>query len=208
MAQSIPQRVRRLERRQAMLGDRISQDGYAFTLHPTCPPSTSLNIRGGYAWQVVGLIIPYGWYFPTYTVDMADSDKVSVRGGAGGYTYTFTNPYWYAPCALVYSNEMYPPQPPDTWPAEIEDGRIYLYGLIPGIASPPYLNEYETAEEAEVASRAIRGDSASSYGIVCGYIILRNNGNIEGVNQYQPIDQVNRGRSYLFGGKRYGWGLG
>lgn len=201
--------VRRLERIQAKRAIGTSQDGYAFSLHPTCPPSTSLNIRGGYAWQVVGYLIQYGWYFPTYTVDLTDVDKVSVRGGVAGYSYTFTNPYWYVPCAVVYSQEMYPPQPPDTWPDDIEDDSIYLYGVFIGMPTPPpYLYEVETAAEAEEIARRIQGDLAGGDGTVCGYVILKNNGNTDGPNQYEPIDMVNRGRSYLFGAKRYGWGMG
>ena len=200
--------LRRMDKQQQRRAGTVQTDSMAFTLHPTCPPSTNVTFRGGYAWQVVGYLIEYGWYTPSYTVDLTDPNKVSVRGGSGGYTYTFTNPYWYAPCLFVISNNMDPPEPPDTWPAEIENYRIYLYGRIGVVGVPPYLTEYETAGEAEDGCWQIVGAVAAGYGVVVGGIILRNNGNITDANQYEPVDVVNRGRSYLFGEKRYGWNFG
>ena len=70
------------------------------------------------------------------------------------------------------------------------------------------MEEFETAAEAEDACREIRGDAAFSYGVAAAGLVLRNNGNTDSPNQYMPVDMVNRGRSYLFGKKRYGWELG
>ena len=205
---AVDHRIGNLERQRARSGATPNQDGYAFTLHATCPPSTSVYYRGGYSWQVIGYLVEYGWYVPSYTVDLTDSEKVSVRPGYGGYTHIFTNAYWYAPCLFLVSNTMTPPEPPDEWPAEIEDHSIYLYGRIGWTGVPPYLTEYETAAEAESAFLEIIGDAVTSRGTICGGIILRNNGNTSSPNQYQAVDPVNRGRSYLFGAKRYGWYMG
>jgi len=199
------ERLGRLERSQRQRAGTVQNaDNYQFTISPTCPPSTSIVFRGGLSWYPAWVVYPAGYYIPGYTIDLTDSDKVSVRPNYTGYTYTFTNPYWYAPCVVIIYVAWPPPVPPATWPTEPPDSSLYLYG---GIAAP-YFQEFETAAEAEDACRMIRGDTASAYGIVAGSLILRNDGNTTDPNQYQPVDRVNRGRSYLFGGKRYGWEMG
>ncbi len=138
-------------------------------------------------------------------MDLTDSAKTSVRRSYSGYTYTFTNPYWYAPCIVVINRGVTWP-PPATWPEDPPDTIFYLYGSRGGTS--PYFLEFETAAEAEDACRAIRGEQASYYGVAAGGLILRNNGNTGQPNQYLAVDPINRGRSYLFGDKRYGWELG
>lgn len=198
-------RINRLERQQQRRAGTVQTDAHAFTLHPTCPPSISITFHGGLAWFPAFATYPTGFFIPTYTVDLTDSDKVSVRLGYFNYTFTFTNAYWYVPCVVTISQQLWPPpEPPDTWPDTVPDNALYLYG---GIGSP-YLEEFETAAEAEVACMAIRGDTAARYGMVAGGLILRNNGDTVQPNQYESVDLVNRGKSYLFGGKRYGWELG
>jgi len=177
----------------------------SFTLSPTCPPSTSVHFRGGLAWRPAPLVNPAGFFIPEYTVDLTDSDKVSVRLGNDNYTYIFSNANWYVPCVFIIRGTLWPPpEPPDTWPDTVPDNAVCLYG---GVGAP-YMEEFETAAEAEDACRRIRGDAAFSYGVVAAGLVLRNNGNTISPNQYMPVDMVNRGRSYFFGKKRYGWELG
>lgn len=203
---SLDSQLRRLEQQQRQrAGSTSHADSYAFLLSPACPPSTSVRFQGGLAWFPAYATYPTGFYIPSYTVDLTDPDKVSVRLGRIAYTYTFTNADWYVPCVVVISQQLWPPPvPPDTWPDTVPDNALYLYG---GVGSP-YMEEFETAAEAEVALREIRGDVAGYYGIAAAGLVLRNNGNTTDSNQYQQVDQVNRGRSYLFGNKRYGWEMG
>lgn len=197
-----------VRKQEKVAGFVREQDAYSFSLSPTCPPSTTIRFSGGYSWQVYSYLIEYGWHIPSYEVDITDPNKVSVRLGFAGYTHTFSHANWYAPCLFVVSNDLEPPTPPDTWPEEIDDYSVYLYGNVAGGTTPPYLVEYETSAQAEDACRQIIGHASAAYGMVCGGIILRNNGNTYAPNEYAPVDMVNRGRSYLFGKKRYGWMMG
>ena len=197
----LERQVSRLEQDQQRRAGSVEQDGYGFTVHPTCPPSTSVIFRGGYAWRVYGYLIEWGYYTPSYTVDLTDEIKVLIYGAPSPWTYTFTNPYWYMPALFIVRRFG---TPPTTWPDEIPNYLIFLYCRIDGVDGV----EYETAAEAEAGYQQIIGDLAADSGVVCGGIIIRNNGDIINPNQYQPVDKVNRGRSYLFGAKRYGWALG
>lgn len=199
-------RLRRMDKEQKRKAGTVQTDAYSFNLSPTCPPSTSITFRGGLAWWPANSFEPAGFYIPSYTVDLTDPDKVSVRRGSDGYTYTFTNANWYAPCIVTIRGMLWPPpEPPDTWPETVPDNALLLYGRQ---TVPPYLDEFETAAEAEIAYQEIIGQRALSYGIAAGGLILRNNGNTIDPNQYMSVDKINRGRSYLFGGKRYGWEMG
>ena len=203
--QYLQRNTRRLEKQQRRQAGTVQSDAYQFKLSPTCPPSTSIRFNGGLAWWPAYSYWPAGFFIPSYTVDLTDPDKVSVRRDYSGYTYTFNNPYWYAPCiAIITGYATWPP--PDPWPEEPPDTIFYLYGTHGG--SSPYFAEYETAGEAEMALQEIIGEQAAYYGIAAGGLVLRNNGNVGAHNQYMPVDPINRGRSYLFGGKRYGWELG
>ncbi len=205
---AIDRYLQRLESQQAKRAGDTQTDQYSFRLSCTCPPSTSITFRRGTAWWPGYAFYPAPVSIPSYTVDLTDPDKVSVRRSYSGYTYTFTNAYWYAPCIVIITGYAFgtPPEPPDTWPDEPPDTSLYLYGDHGG--SSPYFEEYENAAEAEDACRAIIGEQASYYGIAAGGLILRNNGNTATFNQYMAVDPINRGRSYLFGQKRYGWELG
>jgi len=199
----LDRQVRRLEQGQQQRGGTVGTDAYAFNLSPTCPPSTSIMFRGGLAWWPAYSLYPGGFFIPSYEVDLTDPDKTSIRHYTTvSYSYTFVNPYWYAPCLVVITQSQWPP--PEVWPTIVPDFMIYLRGK----SAAPYFDEFETAAEAEIAVREIVGERVAYYGIVAGGLILRNNGNTTNSNQYMPIDVLNRGRSYLFGGKRYGWELG
>jgi hypothetical protein len=198
-------RMRQLSRQmQAQSHSVAHADSVQFALFPTCPASTSIVFAGGLGWYSANALWPSGYYLPTYEVDLTDPAKVSVRRSYSGYTYTFTNAHWYAPAIVIISNYIWPgPAPPDTWPEEPPDDMLYLYGQ----GTSPYLAEFETAAEAEEACTEIIGENAAPYGVAAGGVILRNNGDVTNANQYMPVDFANWGRSYLFGGKRYGWKL-
>jgi len=200
--------VRTLDKEQNIKAGAVEGgDTYDFRMYPTCPPTTSIVFRGGQCWYKAFAFYPYPILIPSYTVDLTDTDKVSTRMGYSGYDYTFTNASWYVPCIVVLPSATFgtPPEPPDTWPTEVPDTALYLYG---GTSAAPYMTEYETAAEAEDACLEIHGDAAAFYGIAIGGLILRNNGNIVNINQWMPVDKINRGRSYLFGQRRYGWEMG
>jgi len=161
--------------------------------------------RGGLAWWPMYSFYPAGFYIPSYVVDLTDSNKVSVRRNYSRYTYTFENAYWYTCCIVIITGYATWP-PPATWPEDPPDTIFYLYGDRGGTA--PYFLEYETAAEAEVACMGLNREAANFYGVVAGALVLRNNGNTVTENQYLAVDPINRGRSYLFTGKGYGWELG
>ena len=195
--------VDHLEKQQARRSGTVQSDSQSFTISPTCPPSTSITFRGGLAWWTTSALYPQGYFIPAYTVDLADSSKTSTRVGVRDYTYTFTNAGWYAPCVIILSNYGLG-DAHDPWPDTVPDDAIYLYG---GVGSP-YMAEYETAAEAEVALDTIRLQTADAYGIPASGLILRNNGNVAQPNQYENINKVNRGGSYLFRYTRVGWEMG
>ena len=54
----------------------------------------------------------------------------------------------------------------------------------------------------------MRAHNAGYYGFIAGTLILKNNGNTADWGQFEVVDPVNRGRSYIFDyRKRYGWEL-
>lgn len=209
---SLDRQVRHLEkqqRRHAAYADNHDED--AFRLTPTCPPSTSVIFRGGWVWWKPGAAAAFGYYIPSYIVDLADPNKVNmVAGGATPYTYSFTNAYWYLPVIMMLANrctscaDTRPLGPKETWPTEIPDQSIYLQGTgDDGF----FLDEYDNTADAESALRtASRWRTVTnSYGLVVAGLILRNNGNTSEPNQWMVIDGVNRRRSYLFQKMRTGW---
>ena len=189
----IRNRMQDIEKKQERMAGRAGDDyPQSFTLSPTCPPSTSVHFTGGFRWEVLGYLIERGWTMPGYTVDLSNPDDWYPW-------YTYTNAYWYSPCLFVVPKWTYPPEFPNPWPDDIPN-KPYLYGFMTG--------EYETAAEAEDACRGICMEELNR-GTNAGGIILRNNGNlITYEDQFMPIDMVNRGRSYLFDAKRYGWYVG
>lgn len=195
-------RVRGLERQQKRRGGYVENaDSYSFTIAPTCPPSTSVVFRGGLVWWPSSAIFPFCYFMPSYTVDLADSDKISVRLAYQNYNYIFTNAYWYVPAMLVLSS--YGLDYHDEWPDDIPEDSIYLAGTT---RVAPYMEEFETAAEAENRMGANEQlDASRQYGFVTTSIILRNNGDTESPNAWMPIDLINRGRSYLFRSCVPGW---
>ena len=199
--------LRRVDKKQKQWNGvgQIPQGGTDFSLSCTCPPSTSIVFRGGLAWWSSAAFWPAGFIIPTYEVDLTDPAKCSVLRNTEGVTYTFTNAYWYASVLVILSDNLWTPPDHPPFPDTVPDVAIEFYS---GSLVSPYMIEYETAAEAEQGLRTISGDYASKFGIVAGGLVIRNNGNTTSPNQYQAIDPIHRGRSYLFGSRRNGWQMG
>jgi hypothetical protein len=201
----LARQIHRLERGQRRRAGAVQNaDNYQFTISPTCPPSTSIIFRGGLWWYPSSAFFGYGWYVPSYTVDLTDIDKVGVRLGFSGYSYTFTNADWYVPAFITL--DPYGLRGYETWPDTVPDDALYLVGTI---TAAPYMEEFATFREAEDALM-VTGviQRASDFGLPTQGIILRNNGNTTDPNQWMAVDKVNRGRSYLFWEMKAGWELG
>jgi len=198
--------IRRLEQvQQQQAGTVQNADNYQFTVHPTCPPSTSIVFRGGLCWYPPAFAPAHGWFVNSYAADLADTDIVTTNTSFIYYSYTFTNAYWYAGCVLVLTYGLNP----DTFglkPATLPDLSITLAGTNSGLADG--FEEYATAAEAEDALAAMSVERANSVGLPMTALVLRNNGNTTDANQWMSIDRVNRGRSYLLWDYRQAWEIG
>jgi len=189
----LDRQVRSLEQgQQRRAGNVQNADVYRFMLSPTCPPSTSIHFHGGLAWWPVYSLYPAAFFIPSYTVDLSDRTKTYGE-------FKFTNANRYVAALIGIDQDLWPPpEPPDTWPTDYPDNCLYIYRST---------TEFETAAEAEVRVRELIGQRVIYYSVNGGGIVFRNNGNTDDYNQFMPIDPINRGRSYLFGKKRYGWEL-
>lgn len=146
-----------------------------FRLAASCPPSTTVHMRGGRVWGDPTSWTGESWYVESASYDLADISDT-------GDSYWFTNPYYYISFAVMLR-----------------------WSGTPGTSPPLYIvntTEYATGAEAEEAAYPPwpggRFDSDAFYGIPLAIVIMRNNGNTGLVNQYMPVDAVNRGRSYIW----------
>ena len=182
--------LRRLEatrERQSRAVQNADRD--RFTLSATCPPSTSVRFQGGLLWWPMYSLWSNGFYVPTYTVDLTDIYKMYGD-------FKFTNAYWYVGANILISQYIWPP--PEPWPTTPPNNILRWY----------ITDEYETVPEVEEAAWILRAHNAGYYGFIAGTLILKNNGNTADWGQFEVVDPVNRGRSYIFDyRKRYGWEL-
>lgn len=148
-----------------------------FRLAASCPPSTTVHMRGGRVWADPDGAWGASWYIDSASYDLADFDDT-------GYNYIFNNPYYYKPFGVLlwYSGSPFASIP---YPIRIMTSA-----------------EQATAALAEEAAYPAwpggRFDPDAYYGTPLAIVIMRNNGNITTPNQYMPIDAVNRGRSYIW----------
>jgi len=190
---AVDRRLTRLQRRQAQqAGIADYRDIPQFTISATCPPSTSVFMRGGLIWRTPVLVRSYGWYIPSYKLDLADPD----------ITYTAFKPsadraYWYRAFNIV-PNCYYVPylEPREDWPDTAPERSVYLRSVAAW---------KETTEEVENTILQNERSIGQNYGPATTSVVLRNNGNTTEYNQWMPIDPVNRGRSYLFMNVMTGW---
>jgi hypothetical protein len=166
--------VLRLEKEQRK-ATKASEIRQRFRMFATCPPSTSIFLRGGQVWDNWSQL-----YFQSdLTLDLA---SFAITGREP----IFTNAYWYAFYWLG--------KPLD------DDDRLRVGGSTTGTT---WWEEYETAVEAEQAALADNCNQLHTYppwdwGIPIGCVILRNNGDTALPNQFQVVDSINRGHSYIF----------
>jgi len=196
----LDRQVRRLEQgQQRRAGSVQNRDTYQFRISPTCPPSTSIVLRGGLIWNTANWVENWGWYIPSYTIDLTDTAKARWYNRT---TYTFTNAGWYAPGSLVpraYSAGL---SAKEEWPDTVPDNSLYMKGTTGAF---PRVQEFETAAEAEERLLEYEASWGEFWGPPTTGLIIRNNGNITESEQYLPVDPVNRGRSYLFMNITPGW---
>jgi len=196
---AMDRQVRGLERQQQQRAGSVqNRDMYEFTIAPTCPPSTSIVLRGGLIWNTAALWNNWGWYIPSYVIDLTDTSKARWYNRT---TYTFTNANWYA-LGLLWPRATVGLSAKEEWPDIVPDSSIYMIGTI-GVS--PYVEEFETAAGAEERLVEYARSRGTAYGPPTTGLIVRNNGNTTGSEQYMPIDPINRGRSYLFFNITPGW---
>lgn len=150
-----------------------------FRVDATCPPSTTINMRGGRVWgdpSAPGLS-GESWYVESASYDLTEFDDT-------GYTYTFTNAYYYKPLAVMLR-----------WSGAPGATIDYPLRILTSA-------EQATAAEAEQITYPAwpdgRFDPDAYYGIPLAIVIVRNNGNTTAPNQFMAVDPVNRGRSYIW----------
>lgn len=171
-------------------------DAMQFTVHPTCPPSVGLYVRGG------RMALPPSMGACMFYVNDGHVDLQTHNQNY--WPYTFANPYWYLP--LYVTITWYYTAWGDPYVNVSDPDVILLHGSIPGPGfgySGGGYEEFETAAEAEDAIDAQRDDVFQDYicelGEPVARLVLRNNGNVMLPSQFQPVDPINRGRSYIWG---------
>jgi hypothetical protein len=148
---------------------------WSFKVQPTCPPSTSIRYPADYMFGDC-YRRQSNWSVEAATCDLTDSDD-------SGLSITFANAGYYTDLTL-----------------QLRDGGEFE----PAVKLVVYNSgsEYATAAEAEnaaypdVSSGVLVGEWLDDYPLCI--VIARNNGNTAEENQFMPIDNVNRGRSYLW----------
>jgi len=165
------QQIERAQRQQA--GNPIAdRQKYWFRASPSCPPSTIVNVRGGILYESPDGPGAGG------AIDIPALECDFGVGGTDGGAGAFTTAYAY--CGYV----------------------MVLYATVAGVPGLSFwydTSEYATAAEAEVAVWPNVMDTAGPFldGLPLCILILKNNG-VTGVDgQIEPIDAVNRGRSYI-----------
>jgi hypothetical protein len=183
-------RIQRLEKAEEEQAARAEDWAwYNFRVAPSCPPDQRVHMRGGLLWNPYPGDY-YAWQVPNATCDLTDGVQTFVnyyswRGG-GGFdvpaTLSWSNQYWYKVFTLVLRLHDFDAANITFTLCELED----------------YQAEYETAAEAEAAWPDTVGTWQEAWYTdgypLCG-LILRNDGTSTG---FQPIDVVNRGRSYIW----------
>ena len=168
------QRLRELQQadnRQAARSDNVEADSFLAAI--TCPPSTQIWVRGGFLWQGTYGGDGVGWRVSSATFDLADEEDT-------GASIIFASPDHYIGVVLALYQGAYP--------GEAQRLRLHWDGV-----------EYATAAEAEdAADAALYSQSPAFEDYPLALAILRNSGDTASPNQFQPVDAVNRGRSYLW----------
>ena len=177
MERPLNRRLRQLEKDEraragyAPGGDRW----YQFTVAPSCPPNRQLHIRGGNA------IPSIRWrdfmeqdYIPDTVCDFENATETQMD-------LVFTNAGYFLPILLCYYGDY------------LLDGRDPIFDNVIG-------TEVATAAQAEAQIDGwLNGvEQWYYYRLPLSGVVLRNNGYTGVAFAIEPIDMVNRGRSYLY----------
>lgn len=176
MVAILDRRLGRLEKRQAGKANSVSEPlSDHFRVSVSCPPDTSVHIRGGNVWEsYVWIGVGNGYYIASYSTDFASPDNID------GFDGNFTNADYFM--GVIFGRAFYG-----------EDNFVIWSG-----------DEFATATEAEQDIQDVALLDRPWYGYddngglpLCG-IVLKNNGQVGVDGAVLPIDAVNRGRSYYW----------
>lgn len=182
--------VSRAEERRAARD--LAPEPYQFRIDATCPPTTAVTIRPGNMQRnaTYWFWVDYDVQTPMMTIDFADlgATMAAEEDGSDLLTCTFANAYWYIGLVIGFNYEYI--QERDTDPDWLP---VWLYS--------GGQTEYATAQEAEAEVDLLLNGTfqVSQWDRQCLWsFVLRNNGTVDLAGQIQPIDPLNRGRSYLY----------
>ena len=182
--QAIDRRIQRLERQgQREAGFELPGRWYELRVAPSCPPDKRLHIRGG-------IVTPSGyWGYVIQNDFVLDWICDFENDGETQMDLIFSNANYYLPIILCYYWE---------WVA------YYHYYLAEQYAEPVFDNvigiEVETSSEAEAQIDAWMNGYTQWYQETMPLwgVVLKNDGATGVQYAIEPIDAVNRGRSYLY----------
>ena len=178
-----------LDRRVAQLEKQATQETasapddlwYEFLAAPSCPPDKRIHIRGG----ISSLSGRWGWivnddFIPDTVCDFENEAETQLQ-------LIFSNAGYFLPLLLCYYGE---------WVSYRTVSEAYeepIFDCVVGI-------EVETAAEAEAQIDAFLNGYTQwyYYRLPIWGVVLQNDGNVGVPYAISPIDQVNRGRSYLY----------
>jgi hypothetical protein len=156
----------------------------------SCPPDTTLHVREGWVQQGSFWVVQETIWFPALDIDFTDPTQFYCDFWGQTYTGNFENAYYYMPLLLSYNDDwFYYLRDPDAGTA---------FGPIRNVGGSP---ELATAADAEQAAESwFDGTYADLYSdnLPLCIVIVRNNGVTGMDGQVQPIDPINRGRSYFW----------
>ena len=185
-------RISRLERwARRRRGIEQPWDFYQFRVKTTSPPSQSIWVSGGwYIYYMYSIAGWFAWYPPT-TWEIPSG----VYATSANYLFTFSGAGRYLPLIVSASLD---------WNSDTRryDASLEFHGVL-SISPIDYQARYwidcATVEEAQSAFTDIEERVDIWGGIPMVGLILKNNGNVTDPWQFENIDPINRGRSFLFG---------
>lgn len=177
----LDRKIQQLEKQQAVDATVVSDNmWYEFLAASSCPPDKRIHIRGG----MTSLSGRWGWitqddFIPDIVCDFENDTETQL-------TLLFSNAGYFLPLLLCYFGD---------WVA---------YRSIAGYEEPVFDcvvgTEIATAAEAEAQIDAFLNGYTQwyYYRFPIWGVVLQNDGQVGIPYAISPIDQVNRGRSYLY----------
>lgn len=184
MSISVMRGIRRLERQQAAEA-AFEPDNlwYQLRVAASCPPDKTLNIRGGvmtpaYQWAV----FEYTDILPSVVANFEDEEETQL-------SLSFTNAGHFLPIILCYHYDWLSYQ-------GYNDPDVYENPVFDNVVG----TEVATSAGAEAQVDGFLNGVDQWYFErlpLCG-VIFKNDGNTDVPYAFEEIDQVNRGRSYIY----------